>query len=112
MGIGVLLAIYAAVVGIVAVRGHLRAGLVGIGLFGVLGAVASLTARADRGPVAVVPSIVGALVGGAALWWLAGRAAPSEAASSGVAPSKVAPEVPDVRRYSARTTPSSPLQRA
>ena len=98
VGIGVLLAIYAAVVGIVAVRGHLRAGLVGIGLFGVLGAAASLTARADRGPVAVVPSIVGALVGGAALWWLAGRAAPSEAASSEVAPSEVAPEVPSSRR--------------
>jgi DMSO/TMAO reductase YedYZ molybdopterin-dependent catalytic subunit len=88
VGIGVLLTIYAAVAGIVAVRGHLRAGLVGIGLFGVLGAAASLTARADRGPVAVVPSILGALVGGAALWWLAARAAPSEVAPSEVASSR------------------------
>jgi hypothetical protein len=106
VGIGVLLAIFAAVVGIVAVRGHLRAGLVGIGLFGVLGAVASLTARADRGPVAVVPSIVGALVGGAALWWLAGRAAPSEVHR----PTSHRPR--SRPRCRAAGAPSSPLQRA
>ena len=70
VGIGAFLAAYSAGVGIVAVRGHLRAGLVGIGLFGLAGAAASLTARADRGLIAVVPSVVGALVGAAALWLL------------------------------------------
>ena len=98
VGIGVLLAIYAAVVGIVAVRGHLRAGLVGIGLFGVLGAAASLTARADRGPVAVVPSIVGALVGGAALWWLRRTGGALRGASSEATSPEVALEVPSSRR--------------
>jgi len=70
VGIGVLLAIYAAGVGVVAVRGHRRAGLVGVGLFGVLGAAASLAARSDRGPFVIVPSIVGAAAGAGALWWL------------------------------------------
>lgn len=73
VGIGVLLAIYAVVVGVIAVRGHLRAGLVGVGLFGVLGAAAALTARAGRGPAAAIPSIAGALAGAVALWILTRR---------------------------------------
>jgi DMSO/TMAO reductase YedYZ molybdopterin-dependent catalytic subunit len=82
VGIGLVLAIYAAVVGIIAVRGHLRAGLVGVCLFGVLGAAATLTARADRGLVAVLPSIVGAAAGAFALALLARPAAIAEHTAS------------------------------
>ncbi len=85
IGIGSVLALYAMGVGVVAVRGHRRAGLVGIGLFGVVGTAASLTARSDRGLVAVLPSILGAAAGIGALWWLTtgdrslpGRATDSE----------------------------------
>lgn len=77
LGIAVVLAIYAAVVGIVAVRGHLRAGLVGTLLFGVVGAVAALSSRDERSVLAVLPSLVGAAAGCAALVLLVRRAVPA-----------------------------------
>jgi len=67
IGIGVLLVAYAAVVGIVAYRWRLAAGLVGIAAFGVLGAWAALAARTDPPFSVAVPSLVGAAVAAAAL---------------------------------------------
>ena len=76
VGIAVVLAIYAAAVGVVAVRGHLRAGLVGTVLFGVVGAAAALSSRDERSLLAVLPSLVGAAAGCAALVVLVRRAVP------------------------------------
>jgi DMSO/TMAO reductase YedYZ molybdopterin-dependent catalytic subunit len=76
VGIAVVLAVYAAAVGIVAVRGHLRAGLVGTVLFGVVGAAAALSSRDERSLLAVLPSLIGAAAGCAALVILVRRAAP------------------------------------
>ncbi len=88
VGIAAVLAIYAAAVGVVAVRGHLRVGLVGTVLFGVVGAAAALSSRDERSLLAVLPSLVGAAAGCAALVVLVRRAAPPEAArdESGAAP--------------------------
>ena len=69
-GIGTILAAYAALVGVVAFTRRLPLALAGIGLFGLLGAFASQTTRREAPFVAVLPSVVGALVGAAALWWL------------------------------------------
>ncbi len=77
VGIAVVLAIYAAAVGVVAVRGHLRAGLVGTVLFGVVGAAAALSSRDERSVLAVLPSLVGAVAGCAALVVLVRRAVPA-----------------------------------
>ena len=70
VGIGVLLTIYAAAVGVVALRGHRRLGMAGVAVFGLVGALAALGSRDDRPVTAVLPSVVGAVVGAAALWWL------------------------------------------
>ena len=70
IGIGVVLTIYAAVVGIVALRGRRRLGMAGIAVFGLVGALASLGWRDDRPVTAVLPSLLGAVTGAAALWWL------------------------------------------
>ncbi|WP_443047954.1 molybdopterin-dependent oxidoreductase [Streptomyces sp. H39-S7] len=71
LGIVATLALFAAVVGVIAVR-HRPAGVIGVALFGVVGAVAAV-----RRPVGVwtdaFPSLVGALAGAAVLWLLAGR---------------------------------------
>ena len=80
VGIGVVLAVYAALVGVVALRGHLGLGVAGILLFGVVGASAALTGREERGLLAALPSLVGAAAGAAALVVLA-RAAGSVAST-------------------------------
>ncbi|UDY34066.1 molybdopterin-dependent oxidoreductase [Dermatobacter hominis] len=71
-GIAVVLAVIAALVGAIATgtprhRGHLWVGVVGISAFGVVGAASALTARDERSPLAVLPSLVGAAAGAAAL---------------------------------------------
>ena len=68
VGIGVLLAIYAAVLGLVA-RRRLMVGLIGISLFGVVGVISSLS---DSGANAgfVLPSVVGTAAGLGALYLL------------------------------------------
>lgn len=76
-GIAVILAVYAAVVGVVGLRRDRRLGLAGIGLFGLLGALASLGARTGATLSSVLPSAVGALVAGVALWLL-GRPPPND----------------------------------
>ncbi len=79
VGIGVLLALYAAVVGVLALRGQRAVGVAGVAVFGVIGAAAALGSRDDRPVTLVLPSLVGAAAGAAALWWLCtlggGRAA-------------------------------------
>ncbi len=73
IGIGVLLAVYAAVMGILAIGGRRAVGMVGVALFGVVGAVAALVSRDDRSVTAALPSLVGAVAGAGALWWLSER---------------------------------------
>lgn len=84
VGIGVVLALYAALVGVLAVRGRVRLGMVGIALFGVVGAMAVLASREDRPVTAVLPSLLGAAAGAGALWWLtAARHVPLDVAEPG-----------------------------
>jgi DMSO/TMAO reductase YedYZ molybdopterin-dependent catalytic subunit len=70
IGIGSVLAVYAAAVGVVAVRGRLRLGMAGVALFGVVGAIAALGARGERPVTAILPSLLGAAAGVGSLWWL------------------------------------------
>jgi DMSO/TMAO reductase YedYZ molybdopterin-dependent catalytic subunit len=66
-GIGVMLAVYAALVGVVAFYKNKTAGLVGIALFGVVGSIAALAARTGVDWLSPLPSIVGATAAGIAL---------------------------------------------
>ena len=72
-GILVILALYAAVVGMIAVR-RLAFGLAGLAVFTALGLAAALT-RPDATAGYVVPTLVGAATGAVALTWLARAAA-------------------------------------
>ncbi|MGR6322096.1 molybdopterin-dependent oxidoreductase [Micromonospora soli] len=75
IGTGVLLAAFAALLGVLAAR-RLRIGLAGIAAFAALGVVAALT-RPGAGPAAALPALVGAALGGLTLWLLlAGPLAP------------------------------------
>jgi DMSO/TMAO reductase YedYZ molybdopterin-dependent catalytic subunit len=76
IGIGVLVAIAAAIFGVVAFIGRLWTGLAGIAVFGVVGAVAALRSRTGTSLDVVVPATVGALAGMGALWlawWVIAR---------------------------------------
>lgn len=81
-GIGVILAVYAALVGTIAFGRRLWWSLAGIAAFGLIGAWASQTTRREAPFSAVIPSIVGAAVGVAALaglrWAATRRAAAAE----------------------------------
>ena len=70
IGIGTLLAAYAAVIGFFALRRAFVVGVVGIALFGVIGAWASLSRRGEAPWHAALPSIIGAAAGIGALWLL------------------------------------------
>jgi DMSO/TMAO reductase YedYZ molybdopterin-dependent catalytic subunit len=65
IGIGSLLVIYSAVVGIVAMRVRLWLGVTGIAVFGAVGTAAALAA--GRGAISALPSVVGAIAGVATL---------------------------------------------
>ena len=78
VGIVATLFAYSALVGIVAVRKSKVAGLLAIGVFGVVGAIAG--SAGSNGLLGTAPSIVGAMAGAAALFWLA-RSTPLPAAS-------------------------------
>ncbi|MEV6960336.1 sulfite oxidase [Streptomyces sp. NPDC051207] len=72
LGILTVLALFAAVLGVVALR-HRRAGAAGVLVFGVVGAAAA-TSRPDSTSLAdALPSVVGAIVAGALLYVLIGR---------------------------------------
>jgi DMSO/TMAO reductase YedYZ molybdopterin-dependent catalytic subunit len=77
-GIGVILAVYAAVVGIVAAGRHWKFAVAGIALFGLVGAYASQTTRRAAPTSAVVPSLVGAAVAAVVLVLLRRRLYPDD----------------------------------
>ncbi len=60
VGIGSILAVYAAVCGLVAARRDVRVGYVGVALFGVVGAWAALASRTGAPWWSISPSIIGA----------------------------------------------------
>lgn len=68
LGIGVTLLIYAAVIGALAFRKRIEIGLVGIGVFGLIGAFAAISNRASGSFDDAIPTLVGATAGAAALW--------------------------------------------
>jgi len=76
-GTALLLAAYAFGLGVVAVR-HWRVALAGIGLFAVIGVAAALT-RHDAGPVAALPTLVGAALAVVVLRYLLGLVRAAEA---------------------------------
>jgi DMSO/TMAO reductase YedYZ molybdopterin-dependent catalytic subunit len=67
VGIGSVLVLYAAVVGIVALGRHRIVGVAGVVAFGVAGAYASQTTRRAAPFVAITPSVLGAIAAGAVL---------------------------------------------
>jgi DMSO/TMAO reductase YedYZ molybdopterin-dependent catalytic subunit len=75
IGIGVFLLIYAFVLGVVAIRRSLRVGLAMIGLFAVIGVWAALGRKSDGSLFSTLPTIIGSLAAGAALWVLHPRIA-------------------------------------
>ncbi|CAN5328239.1 sulfite oxidase [soil metagenome] len=67
IGIAALVLAYAATVGVLAFRRNLAWGLIGIGLFGAIGAAAAV---AEGEVLSSLPSVGGALAGMAVLWFL------------------------------------------
>jgi len=70
--VAVLLAAFAAGVGVLTMRRGVRAGLVGVGVFTAIGVAASL-GRGGGGAFAPLPSLIGGSVTGGALVWLMRR---------------------------------------
>jgi DMSO/TMAO reductase YedYZ molybdopterin-dependent catalytic subunit len=91
VGIAVILAVYAACVGVVALRRDRRWGHAGIALFGLLGALAALNARTGATFSRVIPSVVGSAVAALALWWI-GRDRSPEADRVRTADGDIAPK--------------------
>jgi DMSO/TMAO reductase YedYZ molybdopterin-dependent catalytic subunit len=74
IGIGVMLTVYAFVMGVVAIRKSLLAGTLMVGLFAIVGTWAAL-GRANSTLGAIVPTLVGAAVGAASLRFISRRLA-------------------------------------
>ncbi len=70
VGIAAILAVYAAVLGVIAQTRRWPFAIVGIALFGIVGAYASQSTRRDVPWYGIVPSIVGAVAAGVVLWML------------------------------------------
>jgi DMSO/TMAO reductase YedYZ molybdopterin-dependent catalytic subunit len=68
IGIGIFLAIYAAVIGAFAFRRNIWIGVIGIAVFGLIGAYAALTRRVGGSFSDITPSVIGATLGAGALW--------------------------------------------
>jgi DMSO/TMAO reductase YedYZ molybdopterin-dependent catalytic subunit len=68
VGIGVTLLVYAAIIGALSFRRRIEIGVVGIGLFGVIGALAAMSNRAGGSLDDAIPALAGAVTGAAALW--------------------------------------------
>jgi DMSO/TMAO reductase YedYZ molybdopterin-dependent catalytic subunit len=82
-GIYTVLLIFAIVIGLLA-RRRLWAGLVGIGVFGVIGAASELSLAASR-PTDAIPSIIGAIAGGITMVLLARSRVGRSATGQGLA---------------------------
>lgn len=67
IGIGVFLTGFSAAIGVLAFRHRMVSGLIGIGLFTVVGAASAFAG--PTGPVAAVPALIGGLAGAAVLIW-------------------------------------------
>jgi DMSO/TMAO reductase YedYZ molybdopterin-dependent catalytic subunit len=92
-GILVILALYAAAVGILAVR-RFAFGLCGLAVFAAIGLAAALT-RPTATMGYVVPTLAGAVVGAVALFWLARAAAGLGAPPEALYPPDLDPELTD-----------------
>jgi len=68
IGIGVALAIYSMIIGALAFTKRLSIGLIGIGLFGLIGIYVAMTRRVDGSFFNAMPTIIGAAMGAVALW--------------------------------------------
>lgn len=95
VGIASILTVYAMVVGVIAFGRRLPLALAGIAVFGLIGAYASQTTRRQAPFVAVLPSVVGAAVGVAALYGLR-RAATRRIAATSAEASTPAPPRPSI----------------
>ena len=62
VGIAIILIGYAMFVGVLALRRRLLPAMIGIGAFGLVGAVSSVTTRRQAPLVAIIPSVVGAVI--------------------------------------------------
>ncbi|QEV43851.1 molybdopterin-binding oxidoreductase [Streptomyces vinaceus] len=80
LGILLVLALFAAVLGVLALRFR-RAGAAGVLVFGMFGSAAALSRPDAQGAGDVLPSLVGALAGAAVLYVLAGKAGPADSAA-------------------------------
>ncbi|MEU8967581.1 molybdopterin-binding oxidoreductase, partial [Streptomyces sp. NPDC048491] len=72
LGILVVLALFAVLLGIIALR-YRRTGAAGVLLFGVVGALAATSRPDSTGVGDALPSVVGAVVAAGLLYWLIGR---------------------------------------
>ncbi len=68
IGIAILLGVYAAVVGVIALRRRFAYGVAGVTVFGAIGAWAALSRRTSAPVHVALPSVAGALAGIGALW--------------------------------------------
>lgn len=92
IGIGVVLTIFAAIIGILALR-KLWYGMAGLAVFTAIGVIAAIT-RPNAGPSAVLPTVIGAAVGAFVLLHLARAAAPTAAAQAEAPPADATPAAP------------------
>jgi len=100
IGIAVILAIVAIVLGIASIR-RPRVGMIGLAVFGAIGLVAALT-RPSAGAKDAIPSIVGAVVGLWAFRWLRGQMGlphPDAPVPTGSRGRSQEPEALDRRRF-------------
>ncbi|MEU8238402.1 molybdopterin-dependent oxidoreductase [Actinoplanes missouriensis] len=103
-GIAVVLALLAALTGVAATRWRRLAVPAGALILGGAGASAALS-RPAATPVDALPSLLGAVVAGAALWWLTRPREGGAAANDRHGP---APAIPDVPREATPATPAQP----
>ncbi len=78
IGIGVILALYAGVVGVIALRHRFVVGAVGVGVFGAIGSWAATSRRAGAPWHVVAPSVLGSIAGIGALWLIHRSLNPAE----------------------------------
>jgi DMSO/TMAO reductase YedYZ molybdopterin-dependent catalytic subunit len=69
IGIGVTLLLYAAVIGALSFRRRVEIGLVGIGVFGVIGAWAAISNPAAGSLDDAIPTVIGSIAGIGTLWF-------------------------------------------